>query len=131
MQQLTIAGNVGKDSVLRRTQNGDAVLGFSIAVDQGKDQNGNKRETLWVDCSLWGKRAEKLEAYIKKGTKLVAWGRPTVREHAGKAYLGLSVDDFTFMGGTQSGGQQGSYGGSSGGAPAGGYGGGMDDEIPW
>ena len=33
MENLIIAGTVGKDAVLRRTQNDDAVLGFSVAVD--------------------------------------------------------------------------------------------------
>jgi single-strand DNA-binding protein len=99
MQQLTIAGNVGKDAELRRTGNGDAVLGFSVAVDNGKDKNGNKRDSTWFDCSIWGKRAESLERYITKGTKVVLTGRPTVREHNGKAYLGISVNDLTFMGG--------------------------------
>ena len=40
MFSMTIAGNVGKDAVLRRTGNGDSVLSFSVAVDQGKDKNG-------------------------------------------------------------------------------------------
>lgn len=100
MQQLTIAGNVGKDAELRRTGNGDAVLGFSVAVDNGKDKNGNKRDSTWFDCSIWGKRAESLERYITKGTKVVLTGRPTAREHNGKAYLGISVSDLTFMGGS-------------------------------
>ncbi|MGB7244273.1 MAG: single-stranded DNA-binding protein [Sulfitobacter sp.] len=99
MQILIIAGNCGKDAVLRRTQSGDAVLGFSLAIDNGKDKDGNKRETTWVECSVWGKRAESLERYITKGTKLTLTGRPTVRAHEGKAYLGLSVNDLTFMGG--------------------------------
>jgi single-strand DNA-binding protein len=103
MQQLTIAGNVGKDAELRRTGNGDAVLGFSVAVDNGKDKNGNKRDSTWFDCSIWGKRAESLERYITKGTKVVLTGRPTAREHNGKAYLGISVNDLTFMGGNSQG----------------------------
>lgn len=103
MQQLTIAGNVGKDAELRRTGNGDAVLGFSVAVDNGKDKNGNKRDSTWFDCSIWGKRAESLERYITKGTKVVLSGRPTAREHNGKAYLGISVNDLTFMGGNSQG----------------------------
>lgn len=68
MQKLTIAGAVGKDSELRRTGSGDAVLSFSLAVDNGKDANGNKRDATWFDASIWGKRAEKLEAHIKKAT---------------------------------------------------------------
>ena len=107
MQKLIIAGNVGKDAELRRTQGGDPVLGFSLAVDTGKDKNGNKRESVWYDCSVWGKRAEALASHITKGSKLTLIGRPTAREHNGKAYLGISVDDLTFQGGGQQGGSQG------------------------
>ena len=133
MQVLIIAGNVGKDAELRRTNSGDAVLGFSLAVDNGKDKNGNKRDATWYDCSIWGKRAESLERHITKGTKLTLTGRPTAREHNGKAYLGISVNDLTFMGGSSGGGDRGSdYGGGSGGGdyqapPAQGF----DDEIPF
>ena len=106
MQQLTIAGNVGKDAELRRTGNGDPVLGFSLAVDNGKDRDGNKRDSTWYDCSIWGKRAESLQNHITKGTKLVLTGRPTARENNGKAYLGISVNELTFMGGGSEGGGQ-------------------------
>lgn len=106
MQVLIVAGNVGKDAELRRTNSGDAVLGFSLAVDNGKDKNGNKRDSTWYDCSIWGKRAESLQSYITKGTKLTLTGRPTTREHNGKAYLGIVVNDLTFMGGSQGGGDR-------------------------
>jgi single-strand DNA-binding protein len=133
MQVLIIAGNVGKDAVLRRTNSGDAVLGFSVAVDNGKDKQGNKRDSTWYDCSIWGKRAESLERHITKGTKLTLTGRPTAREHNGKAYLGLSVNDLTFMGGSSGGADRGGdYGGGSGGgdyqAPPARN---LDDEIPF
>lgn len=145
MQKLIIAGNVGKDAELRRTQSGDAVLGFSLAVNNGKDRDGNRRESTWFDCSIWGKRAESLQGHIRKGVKLVLEGRPTTREHNGKAYLGISVSDLTFMGGgDQGGGQQSGYGGQSGndggyggGDQGGGFGGGgmnrdmYDTEIPF
>jgi single-strand DNA-binding protein len=129
MQQLIIAGTVGRDAELRQTQNGDAVLGFSLAVDNGKDAQGNKREATWFDCSLWGKRAQALAAHIRKGDKLTVTGRPGAREHAGKVYLQCSVNDLTFQGGNRREEQpraQGGYGG----APAGG---GFDDQdsIPF
>lgn len=133
MQKLTIAGNVGKDPVLRTTGCGDPVLGFSLAVDNGKDANGQKRDSTWYDCSIWGKRATSLQSYITKGSKLVLAGRPTVRVHDGKAYLGISVDDLTFMGGGERAGN-----GDAGGYQSGGQGdassGGVDDvggEIPF
>lgn len=128
MQILTIAGNCGKDAELRRTQAGDAVLGFSLAVDNGKDASGQKRPATWFDCSIWGKRAEALQHHITKGTKLVLSGRPTARAHDGKGYLGINVSELTFMGGSDRGdGYQQSK------TPAGAHGGGMDDQdsIPF
>lgn len=118
MQILTIAGNVGKDAVLRSTNSGDQVLGFSVAIDNGKDKSGAKREATWVDCSVWGERAKALEPHITKGVKLALSGRPTVRAHDGKAYLGLSVDGLTFMGGGQQS-DDGFRGGGSGGVAGG------------
>ncbi|MNE37364.1 Single-stranded DNA-binding protein SsbB [compost metagenome] len=96
MQTLIIAGNVGKDAVLRRTNEGEPVLGFSIAVDNGKD-----KPSTWFDCAVWGKRAEGLAKHIVKGSKLTVSGRPTARVHDGKAYLGINVDNLTFMGGAK------------------------------
>lgn len=127
MQILTIAGTTGRDAELRRTQSGDAVLGFSLAVDNGKDANGNKRDATWYDCSIWGKRAEALERHITKGLKLTLTGRPTVRAHDGKAYIGISVNELTFQGGGQPRTDPG-YQSPQGGAHAGG---GFDDEIPF
>lgn len=113
MQTLIIAGTVGKDAALRRTQGGDAVLNFSLAVDNGKDKNGNKRDSTWFDCSVWGDRAEKLERHITNGLRLTLSGRPTARAHEGKVYLGITVQELTFQGGNyrrddrQSGGSRG------------------------
>lgn len=98
-QLLVIAGAVGKDAVLRRTQGGDEVLNFSLAVSNGKDRDGNDRPSTWFDCSLWGPRAEKLAKHVTKGCKLTLTGRPSARAHEGKAYLGITVNELTFMGG--------------------------------
>jgi len=127
MQVLMIAGNVGKDAVLRNTQGGDAVLGFSLAVNNGKDQYGKERPATWYDCSIWGKRATSLQGHIKKGDKLTLTGRPSAREHEGKAYLQISVDQLAFQGGGKRD-DAGGYEPSQ--QSSGGYGG-MDDEIPF
>lgn len=132
MFNLMVAGNVGKDAVLRRTQSGEPVLGFSVAVDQGKDKNGTKRDSVWVSCSVWGKRAESLERYITKGSKLVLTGRPGVDVYEGKGSLTISVNDLTFMGGGQEGAGYRDDGYNQGGRPGGGgFGGDMDDQIPF
>lgn len=96
MQLLSLAGTVGKDAVLRTTERGDDVLGFSLAVNNGKD-----KDPTWFDCAVWGERARKLEPHIKKGSKLSLYGRPTARAHDGKAYLGVNVDQLTFQSSSQ------------------------------
>ena len=127
MQRLFIAGNVGKDAELRKTGGGDPVLGFSIAVDNGKD-----KPSTWYDAAIWGKRAESVAPYIKKGMKLTLIGRPTVRVHEGKAYLGISVDDFTFQSKAPDGQRQDDTGGGYSAPPSGGAGGYDDgDGIPF
>ena len=117
MQKLIIAGTIIKEDAVLRRAGSDDVLGFTIVVDNGKDRDGNKRDGTFYDCSIWGKRASKLEQYFTRGLKLTLIGRPTARAHNDKAYLGISVDDFTFMGearqqDVQSGGN-GGYGGGS------------------
>ena len=98
MQILHIAGNVGNVKDLKEV-GGDRVLNFSLAVDNGKDKSGEKRDATWYDCALWGKRAEALAPHITKGSKLALSGKPGARAHEGKAYLSLTVNELTFMGG--------------------------------
>lgn len=96
MKAIVIAGRVGKDAVLRRTQSGDAVLGFSVAVDDGYGQN---KRTLWFDCSVWGKRGEALEQHLRKGTAVAVSGDLSTREHEGKTYLTVRANEVTLQGG--------------------------------
>jgi single-strand DNA-binding protein len=94
MKNLTIAGNIGKSAELRNTGNGDTVAGFSVAVDDGF---GDKKRTLWFDCSIWGKRAETLAPMLTKGGKVCVTGDLSTREHEGKTYLTLRAADVTLQ----------------------------------
>lgn len=111
MNSFNAIGRVGKDAVTRFTQGGDPVAGWSLAVDSGYGQN---KQTLWLDCSLWGKRAEKVAEYITKGSQLGVTGELGQREHDGKTYLTLRVGEVTLIGGRQ----ESTGGGSGSGAPA-------------
>ena len=96
MKTITIAGRLGKDSEFRRTQNGDPVLSFGVAVDHGY---GDKKTTMWLDCSLFGKRGESLEQYLKKGSAVTVSGDFSTREYDGKTYLQIRANDVTLQGG--------------------------------
>lgn len=104
MKNVTIAGRIGRSAELRRTQVGDPVASFSVAVD---DRSGKEKMTVWFDCSVWGKRAESLTQYLTKGTAVAVSGELGTREHNGKTYLTVRVNDVTMLGGgeRQSGGQ--------------------------
>ena len=94
MKMITIAGNIGKDAVVRRTQGGDAVASWTVAVEDRQSKS-----TIWFDCSMWGTRGEKLAEYLTKGGKVTVAGELSTREHEGKTYLTVRADHVTLMGG--------------------------------
>lgn len=126
MKNITIAGTVGKDAEQRRTQSGDAVLGWSVAVDDGY---GEKKSTIWFDCSLWGKRGDTLSQFIKKGTKVAVSGELGTRIHDGKTYLMVSVQNVTLMGSKPA--EQSSTKDQDKGGTYGNFSRDLDDEIPF
>lgn len=68
MKAFTTA-RCGSDMEVRFTQNGDPIGTVSLAVRLGKkDKQSGEYLTQWVRASLWGKRAESLAPYIKKGS---------------------------------------------------------------
>lgn len=70
--KLIGVGRIGRDVEIRRTQSGEPVANISLAWNYGtKDRNG-KRPTQWLDAALFGKRAESLAPYLKKGTTVFA-----------------------------------------------------------
>lgn len=115
---------IGRNAEVRQTGNGTSVAGFPAAVDVGF---GDHKQTLWLDCSLWGKRAEGgLIQYLTKGQEVFVSGEIGTREFQKRDgspgfAVTLKVAEIDLVGGkTQSqGGQQGGY---AGGQPQQGYG---------
>ena len=66
MKLLGLA-TLGRDAEVRFTPQGDPVAGFSVAYNYGRKDTGGNMPTQWVECSLWGKRAESLAPYLLKG----------------------------------------------------------------
>lgn len=95
MNVLTIVGNLGRDAEVRNA-GGTSVAGFSVAMTSGY---GEKKQTIWVDCSLWGKQAESaLPNYLKKGQQVSVSGEMGTREYEGKTYITLRVSQITLCG---------------------------------
>jgi single-strand DNA-binding protein len=92
MQQITIAGNVGKDAATRQV-NGQSVTEWSVGVSAGRDA-----PTTWFKCYMWGSRGEKLASYITKGSKITVVGRLTVGVYDGKPNCKIDVSEVALQG---------------------------------
>lgn len=111
MNSCNFVGRIGRDAVTRFTQEGKPVTGWALAVDTGF---GDKKTTLWLDCSWWGERGSKVAEYIRKGDRLAVTGEIGSREYEGKTHVTLNVNNVTLIGNKEGGT---SSSGSRGGAP--------------
>ena len=87
INSVTIVGRLTKDAELKYTNNGSAVTTMGLAVNRSrKDGDQWVEEANFFDVSLWGKRGESLNQYLKKGTKLAVSGelRQERWEHDGQ-----------------------------------------------
>lgn len=81
VNKVILLGNVGKDPEIRATGGGTMVASFSLATSfNTKDQSGNWSEkTEWHNLVAYGKLAEVVRDYVKKGHKLFVEGRIQTR----------------------------------------------------
>ena len=96
------AGRLARDAELRTTQSGTTVCSFTIACDAGY---ADKKRTEWVKVALFGKRADGLHPYLKKGTALTVQGeaKPNgwVKDGEAKAEIEIFADKITLQGSKQ------------------------------
>ena len=125
INRVIISGNLTRDPELRSTAGGMPVLGFGVAVnDRRKNQQTGEWEDYpnFIDCTMFGARAEALSRYLGKGTKVSIEGKlrwsQWEREGQKRSKIEVIVDELEFM---SSRGDSSSYGGDMGGgysAPA-------------
>lgn len=78
INRVNITGNLTRDPELRSTAGGMAVLGFGVAVnDRRKNQQTGQWEDYpnFVDCTMFGNRAEALSRILRKGMKVAIEGK--------------------------------------------------------
>jgi len=95
MNLAIFGGRLGRDAELNKMSNGDPVANFAIAIDVGTRDNP---KTMWVDCALFGERANKLQQYLTKGLKVTVSGRVSLaefqaRDGSNKTALRLTCTD--------------------------------------
>ena len=100
MNVWNFTGNLGRDAVLKYSPSGTAVSEFSVAVKSGY---GEREQTTWARCALFGKQAEAVNDYLVKGQQVGISGELTAREWTDKegqkrTSIEVRVNDLTLLG---------------------------------
>lgn len=104
INKVMLSGNLTRESELRRTQSGSAILNFGIAVN---DRRRNSQTGEWedyanfFDCVMFGARAEAVANYLTKGTKVAIEGHlrwsQWERDGQKRSKVEVIVDELEFM----------------------------------
>lgn len=104
INRVNISGNLTRDPELRSTAGGTAILGFGVAVN---DRRKNPQTGEWedypnfIDCVMFGTRAETVSRYLQKGSKIAADGKLRYssweKDGQRRSKLEVVVDDIEFM----------------------------------
>lgn len=83
LNKVILMGRLTRDPELRRTGNGTAVAGFSVAVERNYI-TGEERATDFIDCVAWRSTAEFICKYFTKGSMIVVDGSIQTRKWTDK-----------------------------------------------
>lgn len=117
--KVILLGNLTRDPQLSYLPSQTAVVEFGLAINRRyKKQDGSQgEEVCYVDCTMFGARAEVINKYLKKGNPVFIEGRLRFESWQGqdgkkRSRLRVQVENFEFVGGgSGSGGGQRSGGG--------------------
>lgn len=133
INRVLISGNLTRDPETRRTAGGTAVMSFGVAVnDRAKNQQTGEWEDRpnFVDCVMFGTRAEAVGRYLSKGSKVaiegkLRWSQWQTQDGQKRSKLEVIVDEIEFMSRSE---QQGSAPAQQAYAPAADV---YDEDIPF
>ena len=118
LNKVMLIGNVGSDPEIRATGSGARVAKLSIATNRSfQDRSGQQQErTEWHRCTFFGKLADIVEQYVKKGDRIYVEGRieysQTQDDQGGTRYwTDIVVHEMVMLGSTGEGGGGGGDGG--------------------
>jgi len=106
LNQCNFIGNLGGDPELRYMQNGKAVAKFSIACNEkwkDKETGQQQERTEWVNVSAFGRLAEIVGEYLKKGSQVYVSGKMQTnkakdREGLERYYTGIIAGQLVMLG---------------------------------
>ena len=108
VNRVILVGNAGSDPDVRETGKGTRVAHVSLATNRRYTIDGQeKQRTEWHRLTFWGKNAETVERYLRKGTRLYVDGRIEYgsyeRDDVTIPTTDVVVRDFVFLDPSESG----------------------------
>ena len=104
INRVIITGNLTRDPELRQTSGGLPVLGLGVAVnDRRKNAEGQWEDyPNFVDCTMFGTRAEHVKPYLSKGSKVsiegkLRWSQWDAKDGGKRSKLEVVIDEIEFM----------------------------------
>lgn len=104
INRVTLTGNLTRDPELRSTSSGMSVLRFGVAVnDRRRNQQTGEWEDVpnYVDCIVFGNRADALSRILAKGAKVAVEGKLRYsqweRDGQRRSKLEVAVDEVELM----------------------------------
>ena len=103
INRVTITGNLTREPEYKQTASGTGILAFGVAVnDRRKNQAGEWEDYAnFVDCTMFGKRAESLSSVLHKGMKVAIEGKlhysSWEKDGQKRSKLDVTVDEIEFM----------------------------------
>lgn len=100
---ISLIGNLGKEPETRISENGTLVASFSIASNSFKNSaEGKVQKTDWFRVIAFGKQAETLARFVRKGSRLCVQGRLTFNpwlDRKGNPQVGADIilNEFEFL----------------------------------
>jgi single-strand DNA-binding protein len=133
LNKVMLMGNLTRDPELRYLPSNMAVVNIGLAINRRwKNQQGESQEdTTFVDCEAFGRTAEVINQYLKKGRPIYIEGRLKLdqwqdRDGNNRSRMKVVVESFEFI--DSRGGDGGSGGGGENRSGGGSYGGGRSND---
>ena len=106
MNTVILVGRLARDPEIRYTQSQTAVCSATIAVNRGKDSNGNDRGADFIRLTIFNKPGEVFQKYLTKGRQVPVQGRLNTGSYKNKngetVYTtDVIVEKFDFIGNKQ------------------------------
>lgn len=106
MNTVILVGRLARDPEIRYMQSQTAVCSATIAVNRGKDSNGNDRGADFIRLTIFNKPGEVFQKYLTKGRQVAVQGRLNTGSYKNKngetVYTtDVIVEKFDFIGNKQ------------------------------